>query len=64
MWMERVPVRAVPEKEGFETHAFRLVKVKNKGEFEEFKKIIDEHCQIRRSAIEGTGLGQEVPTSS
>lgn len=45
MWMEKVPASSVPEKEGFETHAFRLVKVGNKGEFEEFRKLIEEYAR-------------------
>jgi hypothetical protein len=53
MWMERVPVRSIPEKEGFETHAFRLVKVGNKGEFEEFKRLIEEYSQIKKNTTEG-----------
>jgi hypothetical protein len=64
MWMERVPVRSVPEKEGFEAHVFRLVKVGNKGEFEEFKRLIGEYCQIRKDAIEGNEIGQGAPVSS
>lgn len=54
MWIERVPLRSIPEKEGFETHAFRLVKVKNKGEFEELKTLIEEYCPTKKDTTEGT----------
>jgi hypothetical protein len=42
MWVERVTASSVPKKEGFETHAFRLVKVGEICEFEEFSKLIEE----------------------
>jgi hypothetical protein len=64
MWLERVSDSYVPGNEGLEAHAFQLVKVENKGEFEEFKRLIGEYCQISKDELVGNKLRQEKPVSS
>ncbi len=51
VWFEKAPLKSVEKVEGYETHIFKLKHVGKKKDFDNFKKLLDEHIKKRKEEL-------------